>query len=394
MLSKPNDYKRSHELFAKATELIPGGIYGLQNPMTSKLFPIDSYPFFVEKAKGNHILDVDGNDFIDYRCSQGEISLGYREEKVEEAVRIQMTKCDNVTLASRITVELAEFIVSNIWTAEWVAFSKTPQEALRLAIKGARSYTSKTKTLIFEGYRSITMKDSVVTAKYGDIESVKNACTTYDVASVVFPTLLLTESGLTSPSQDFVTELRKFTKENGIILIFDDILTALRSHLKGGDFLYKTEADLLVVGSSVSNGYSFGAVVGKNSFKTEFAELEYTENFFASSISMAAALATLKTAIGMEFDTYVATLGKTLKQRLKETASKYNKTLTFSGIDSVFSFSLDDENSREKTAQILSFCASHGVLFSSGANFIPASLSDYDIDMTISVFDEALKSLK
>lgn len=393
IMKKTYQYNRSHELFQKATEVIPGGIYGLQNPFSARLFPIESYPFFVEKVKGVHMLDADGNDFIDYRCSGGEISLGYRDSDVDEAVRIQMSKCDNTSLASPITVDLASYIVSNIWSADWASFSKTPQEALRLAIKGAKSFTSRKKIIIFDGYRSINLKDSVIVVPYGDIDAL-SAALTDEVASVVLPFILPTDNGILIPNADYFSRVGRLTAERGALLIVDEILSGMRTGLKGGDFALKTDADIIVFGSSLSNGYPIGIVAGKDKFKTEFSELEYTENFFASATSVAAALATMKKMASVDYDATVEKKGFALRAALEKAARSAGKGLVFSGIPSIFAFRISDDPSLDKTTGLLAACAARGVLMSPYANFITAALEDYDIATTAEVFLEALKTIK
>lgn len=393
IMKKLYQYNKSHELFQKAAEVIPGGIYGLQNPFSARLFPIDSYPFFAEKVKGVHMLDADGNDFIDYRCSGGEISLGFRDNDVDEAVKTQMSKCDNTSLASPITVELASYIVSNIWAADWASFSKTPQEALRLAIKGAKSYTSRKKTIIFDGYRSINLKDSVVVVPYGDIEAL-SAALTDEVASVVLPFLLPTDNGILTGNEEYFRQVGRLTEERGTVLIVDEILTGMRTGLKGGDFTFKSDADIVVFGSSLSNGYSIGIVAGKDKFKTEFSELEYTENFFASATSVAATLATMKKMTALDYDVTVEKKGIELRQALEKAARSTGTDLTFSGIPAIFAFRISDDPSLDKTTALLAACAARGVLFSPYANFVTIALEDYDIKATAEVFSEALKTIK
>ncbi len=393
IMKKVYEYKKSHELFRKATEVIPGGIYGLQNPFTARLLPVDSYPFFAEKVKGVHLLDADGNDFIDYRCSIGEISLGYRDADVDEAVKIQLSKCDNTSLASTITVELASYIVSNVWSADWASFSKTPQEALRLAIKGAKSYTSRKKVVIFDGYRSINLKDSVITVPYGDIDAL-SAALTDEIAAVVLPLLLPTDGGILRGDSEYLRRVGRLTEERGSVLIVDEILSGMRTGLKGGDFAFKADTDIIVFGSSLSNGYSIGIVAGKEKFKTEFSELEYTENFFASATSVAATLATMKKMSSIDYDVAVEKKGTKLRSALEKASRLCGTELIFSGIPSIFAFRISDDPTFEKTSRLLSACAERGVLFSPYVNFVTAALEDYDIAATAEIFLAALKTLK
>jgi glutamate-1-semialdehyde 2,1-aminomutase len=97
-------YKKSKDLFERASEVIPNGIYGHFSP--APLIPTSAYPFYIESANGSKITDVDNNEFIDYMCGYGPMVIGYKNQNIEEAVRQQLQKLDTATGAPEVMVQL------------------------------------------------------------------------------------------------------------------------------------------------------------------------------------------------------------------------------------------------------------------------------------------------
>jgi glutamate-1-semialdehyde aminotransferase len=137
--------KRSIELFEEAKTLVPGGVLGARKPGD---FIMGEYPIFLEYGKGSRLIDVDGNEFIDFLCGYGPIILGYREDEVDDAVIRQIKdKGFCFSLTQPYQNELAKKLNALIPSAELSIFLKTGSDATTAAIRIARAYTGRTKVM-------------------------------------------------------------------------------------------------------------------------------------------------------------------------------------------------------------------------------------------------------
>lgn len=135
----------SLRLFEDGKRLIPGGVLGIRRPCN---FVEGEYPIFVESGKGGRIIDVDGNEYIDFLCAHGPIILGYREEEIDEAVIKQIRDkgfCFSIT--QRYQNQLAEKLRELIPCSEMTIFVKTGSDATTTAIRLARAFTKRTKIM-------------------------------------------------------------------------------------------------------------------------------------------------------------------------------------------------------------------------------------------------------
>ena len=153
--------------------------------MTPVITVPGSYPFFLEKAKGSRFWDVDGNEFIDYICGYGPMILGYAHEKVDEAYRKQAGLGSCASIATHLSVELAETITQTVDCADWVMFAKNGADTTSMAIMLARGYTRRDKIVLAEeGYHGtqpwagtnqvgITSSDraNIVMVPWGDLNA-------------------------------------------------------------------------------------------------------------------------------------------------------------------------------------------------------------------------------
>ena len=132
------------ELYRRATEVIPGGVYGHQNPE----FLTPSHPAFIAKAQGCRLEDPDGNQYIDLLCSYGPIVVGYRNPHVEHAVAEQLARCDSGNLPAPNLVELAERLVAMTPGMDWTMFAKNGSDVTTWALALAREATGRELVLM------------------------------------------------------------------------------------------------------------------------------------------------------------------------------------------------------------------------------------------------------
>src|SRR2546426_2775208 len=243
---------KSERLFSRAKKVIPSGI-------NSPVRYYDPYPFFVKKADGSTIWDVDGNQYIDYCNGYGTLLLGHGRKEVINNVLSQLKKGTMYCAPTQIEVELSELIVKNYPSMEKVRLVNTGSEATMTAIRLARGFTKKKKIIKFEGcyhgaHDSVLVKAGSGAAHNGisisegglDEVSRNTLVVQYnnsqdldfvlekqkDVAGVIIEPVLA-NMGLVLPEKKFLSEIRKITKDHDVPLIFDEVVTGFRMSTGG-----------------------------------------------------------------------------------------------------------------------------------------------------------------
>lgn len=277
---------RSEQLFMRAKQKIPGGV----NSPVRAFLSVDRTPVFMEKAKGSKIIDVDGNEYIDYVCSWGPGILGHAHEAVIEAV--QKTCADGLTFgaATEKEVVLAELITKLMPSMEMVRLVNSGTEAVMSAIRAARGFTKRDKIiklkgcyhghsdglLVKAGSGALTTavpdsagvpKDytkNTLIAFYNDEESVHQLFEQYqeEIAAVIVEPVAA-NMGLVLPKTGFLEFLRSETKKYGALLIFDEVITGFRLGLGGAQEYYGVTPDLTTLGKIVGGGMPIGAYGGR-----------------------------------------------------------------------------------------------------------------------------------
>jgi glutamate-1-semialdehyde 2,1-aminomutase len=279
-------YSKSIELFNKSKTCIPGGV----NSPVRAFKAVDMMPIFIEKAKGSKIYDVDGNEYIDYVCSWGPGILGHCYKSVIEAVQ---DACESgLTFGAPTEKEyiLAEMIHELIPSMEMTRLVSSGTEAVMSAIRVARGYTGRDMIVKFRGcYHGHSdgllvkagsgaltqaMPDSkgvpidytknTIIADYNDENSVKELFEKYGekIAAVIVEPVAA-NMGVVLPKQGFLQFLRDITKNNGALLIFDEVITGFRLGLGGAQEYFGITPDLTTLGKIIGGGMPVGAYGGR-----------------------------------------------------------------------------------------------------------------------------------
>lgn len=279
-------WDKSEELFARAKELIPGGV----NSPVRAFGAVGRHPFFVERAKGPWLYDADGNRYLDYVCSWGPGILGHAHPRVIEAV--QKVSASGLTFGAPTAkeVELAELINACVPDAEMVRLVSSGTEAVMSAVRAARGFTGREKIIKFagnyhghsdgllvkagSGLMTQSVPDSAgvpagyaastLTAVYNDEESVRALMEENhgQVAAVVVEPVAA-NMGVVPPKKGFLESLRRMTAEEGALLIFDEVITGFRLALGGASQYTGIHADLYTFGKIVGGGMPLAAYGGR-----------------------------------------------------------------------------------------------------------------------------------
>lgn len=307
----------SERLFKRAKKLIPGGV-------NSPVRAFEPYPFFTKSAKGSHITDVDGQEYIDYCLGYGPLILGHAPSVVVEAVKEQLGNGTLYGTPSEPEVELAELICKIVPSAEMVRLVSTGGEATMSAIRLARGFTGRKKIIKFEGCyhgahdavlvkagsgaETFGMPDSLgvpeetarntVVVPFNNAEAFEAAMKKEqkELAAVIVEPAI-GNIGVVLPKKGFLRVLREVTLRYGVVLIFDEVITGFRLALGGAQEYYGVKPDLTTLGKIMGGGFPMAAYAGREDIMRMIApsgKVYQAGTFSGNPISVCAGLATLR----------------------------------------------------------------------------------------------------
>ena len=277
---------RSRELFEAAKRHIPGGV----NSPVRAFGSVGRTPRFIASAHGSRIVDVDGNEMIDYVCSWGPGILGHAHPRVIEKVREACGYGLTYGAPTEQEVQMAELLAELIPSMEVSRLVSSGTEAVMSAIRVARGYTQRDKIIKFKGcYHghsdgllvkagsaalTTSVPDSAgvpadytkntLVALYNDPASVEELfqANPEEIAAVVVEPVAA-NMGVVPPAPGFLEFLREITKQNGALLIFDEVITGFRLGLGGAQEYFHVTPDLTTLGKIVGGGMPIGVYGGK-----------------------------------------------------------------------------------------------------------------------------------
>jgi glutamate-1-semialdehyde 2,1-aminomutase len=419
---------RSRELFDKAKRLIPGGV-------NSPVRAFEPYPFFVRYAKGSRVVDVDGEEYIDYCMGYGPLILGHAPEPVVEAVRAQLKKGTLYGTPSEQEVELAELICEAVPCAEMVRLVNTGTEATMSAIRVARGFTGRKKIVKFEGcYHGAhdyvlvkagsgattfgtpnslgvpeeTTRNTLV-LPYNDVASFEKTIESEgeNIAAVIIEPVI-GNAGVILPKEGYLKRIRELTKEKGIVLIFDEVITGFRLAFGGAQEYYGIKPDMATLGKVLGGGFPIAAFAGKKEIMEMLSpsgKVYQAGTFSGNPISVVAGLATLKTikAKGEAFYQELNLKRENICRAIKDLAEDLGISIQVNSIASMFQLFFAEDNVVDyesvMKADKVKFANFHRKLLDNGvfvppsqfeACFISSAHSKEDVDRSIEAFKNSL----
>lgn len=278
--------ERSTGQFERAKKVMPGGV---SSPVRA-FNGVGGIPPFIAKAKGSHIWDVDGNEYIDYVGSWGPAILGHAHPKVVAALNDAIENGTSFGAPTELETHLASMICDAVPSMEMVRFVNSGTEATMSAIRLARGATKRSKIIKFEGcYHghadSLLVKAGsgaatcgeptsagvvedvikhTIVCRYNDIDGFEDAMRTHgkEVACVIVEPVA-GNMGCVPPKEGFLEGLREIAKKHGTLLIFDEVMTGFRIAFGGAQERYKIKPDLTCLGKIIGGGLPVGAYGGR-----------------------------------------------------------------------------------------------------------------------------------
>ncbi len=404
-------YKKSVELFQRAAEVIPCGIPGHFSP--APMIPPTDYPFYVKRALGSHFWDVDDNEFIDYMCAYGPMVLGYGHKGVDEAARKQAKEVNTGPAPGEIMVELAEFMVGLVGGMDWAFFAKNGGDATTFATMIARAQTGKRKIIKVGGgyhgvapwtqgadHHGITPEDAVnvLTVKWNDLDGLAATIKKHkgDVAGFIatpyhHPTFVDNEM----PAPGYWKGVERLCKEEGMLLIVDDVRCGFRLDMRGSHVFFGFQPDLVCFCKAIANGHPISALMGTKAVKNAASKVFYTGSYWYQSAPMAAALATMKELQRIDGPAVMHKIGKALGDGLIQVAKDHGFNLKVTGAPAMPYLRLTDDPSLMLHQRWCGEVTKRGAYFSSHHNwFVSAAHTQEDIDRTLEIAHDAFKAIK
>lgn len=346
MESKPKlQLQKSLELYEEAKKISPGGLLGIRRPYN---FVPGEYPIFIERGYGGHIIDVDGNDYIDMLCGYGPIILGYNEPEINRAVIEQMELGFCFSLVQPIQNELEKRLIDLIPSAEMVILVKTGSDATGVAVRIARGYTDKPKILRcgYHGWHDWCVevhggvpeevRNLTIEFPYGDLDALEQLLeqNRNEVAAIIItPVGHPLAQPVIAPPEGYLQGVRELADKYKAVLIFDEIRTGFRVAMGGAQERYGVTPDLSTFGKAMANGYAISACVGKAEIM-QVAEKKVfiSSTFFPNSLEMVAAMKCIDILERENVIEDIWSHGQTFLEKLKETVEESGVPATVSGI--------------------------------------------------------------
>ena len=296
--------KNNLKLFKEALKYIPQA-----SQTYSKSYKVhfkDVSPLFLKKGNGCYVWDEDNKKYIDFISALLPIIIGYNTKEINSAIIKQLKKGISFSLPTKLETQLAKELCKLIPSAEMVRFGKNGSDVTGASIRLARAYTGRDK-IIFCGYHGWhdwyigktdmslgvpkQIKKLTNSFKYNDFETLEKILKKEPnkFAAVIMEPVYNIE-----PNKNFLQKVRRITKKYGCLLIFDEIVTGFRVHIKGAQYYYGVTPDVSCFGKAMANGMPISAIVGKKKVMKNFDKIFFSTTFGGETLSIAAALETIK----------------------------------------------------------------------------------------------------
>ena len=358
---------KSQKIYNRAIKVLTGGVS--RNTIYRK-----PHPSYVEKVNGSYITDVDGNTRIDFANNMASLIHGHAHPEIINAVKKQLDKGTAYTMGSEIEVRFAELLNERNSSFEKIRFMNSGTEAVMTMIKAARAYTGKQKIAKAEGtyhgtydYAEISqtsspknwgdinnpnsvelvngtpdgVKDDVIIFPYNNLEKTINILNKHanNIACVLIDPVPH-RVGLIPGNKNYIHGLYKWTRENNVILAFDEVVT-FRANYAGAQQNYDIDPDLTALGKIIGGGFPIGALAGKSDIMKMLDPREsplkhpHSGTFSANPISTTAGYTAMKLYNQKSVEN-LNQLTSIAKKQIEEAISLSNIPASITGIGSMF----------------------------------------------------------
>lgn len=426
-------YQRSSQLFVEAEQFIPGGV----NSPVRAFRAVGGTPIFMKSAKGAYLTDEDGNRYIDYINSWGPTILGHAHEPVVNAIVEKARLGTSFGAPTELETKIAQLAVSMVPNVDKIRFVNSGTEACMSAVRLARGYTKRDKIIKFSGcyhghsdsfliaagsgaitfgtpnspgVTAGTAKDTIL-ARYNDLGNVSAIISENkgEIAAIIIEPVA-GNMGCIPPKDGFLQGLRDLCDEDGILLIFDEVMTGFRLSRGGAQELFGIKADIVCFGKVIGGGLPVGAFAARNEimdFLAPIGPVYQAGTLSGNPLAMAAGFAMLNeinadNALFTRLQEKTAYLEKGLRKVLSERNIEFTINRVGSMIsvhfdaDPVYDFQTAAKGDNERFRKFFHGLLAKGVYIAPSAYetwFICDALTYEDLDATIKAASEVAETL-
>ena len=422
--------EKSAKLFEKAKQYFPGGV----NSPVRAFKSVYGTPLFIERGDRAHLWDADGNEFIDYCCSWGPLILGHNTPEIKAAVEQQLGKGLSFGAPTSLENDLAELILNNNKKIEKIRFVSSGTEAVMSAIRLARGFTRRDKIVKFEGcYHghsdSLLVKagsglvtfgetssagvpkafaDETIVIALNDQEALKAVFEDFkDQIAAVIIEGVPANNGLLIQDKDYIHFLRSITKENGSLLIMDEVITGFRLGFEGASKYYDIQPDIITYGKIIGGGMPVGAYGASKELMSNISPdgaVYQAGTLSGNPVAMAAGIAALKILAQPGFYENLEQTTKEFVEELRSFIKESNYQVSLTTIGSIFWFAFTDQEKIQRAdeidpASMEKYKIMHRELLNRGiyfgpsgyeVGFISAAHTKEDLQKTLKAIKESL----
>ena len=423
---------RSDQLFAEALNYIPGGV----NSPVRAFRAVGGQPFFVNKAKGARVWDVDGNEYLDYVGTWGPAILGHAHPKIIQAVQAAAANGTSFGIPNPLEVAMAKRICSMVPSVQKVRMCNSGTEATMSAIRLARGFTRRDKIIKFDGcYHghadSLLVKagSGALTFGHPDSAGVPAAFTQHtvvlpyndqDAVAAAFAAnreqiagIILEavpgNAGLYLPRPGYLEFLREITRTHQALLIFDEVMTGFRLAKGGAQERFGIAPDLSCFGKVIGGGLPVGAFGGRADimdFLAPLGPVYQAGTLSGNPVAMAAGLAALEELADGKVYARLEQLGAMLETGMRDAAKSAGVPVQFNRSGSMFCgyftsqpvYNLADamKSDRERFKKYFQGMLENGIYLAPSqfeAGFLSTAHSETDIELTVRAASKVMKQL-
>lgn len=433
----PDFASRSAQLYERACKIMPGG-----NTRTSLFWP--PYQVYGVSGSGVRVVDADGVERIDFNNNFTSLIHGHSHPVIVDRVRDQLSHLTSVGLSTEAEISLAELLCSRVPSFENIRFGNSGTEACMNAIKAARAYTERPKFAKCEGayhgtYNAVEVSMNprpsnwgergrpasipesqgtpegvvadVVIIPYNDPEGAKRILTAHaeELAAVIIDPMPV-RVGMIPATREFLDMVRDFTRRNGSLLIFDEVLN-FRLGYRGAQTEFMVEPDLTALGKIIGGGFPIGAIAGKKEIMAVFDPRDgyavwHGGTFNGHPISMVAGLAAMELMTPEAF-ARLAKLGQLTREKIRETFETAGVPWQVTGLGSLFRIhcsnrALSDYRSyhqspaeKQQIEWLMRYFLNHGILMSRvGVGALSTPMGEAEIEEFAGTLLAGLQAMK
>ena len=352
------NHDESRALYDRALSVIPGGV-------NSSVRATRPYPFFVDHGDGAHVVDADGNRYLDYVMGYGPLLYGHDPpEPVQAAVQSYASEGPMYGAPTEVEVELAEFVARHVPSVEMTRFVNSGTEATVSAVRLARGYTGRDKIVVMQGgYHGAqestlvegdpegampsspgipsSFAEHTIPVPFNDVEAIEDVFEAHgDEIAAVLTEPILGNTGIVHPVDGYHERLRELTEAHGALLIFDEVITGFRvGGLQCAQGKLGVTPDVTTFGKIVGGGFPVGAIGGRAEIVEEFTpsgEVFQSGTFSGHPVTMAAGYEYLNYAAENDVYDHVNRLADRLRRGITDILADRAPSYTVVGTDSMF----------------------------------------------------------